>query len=178
MTAKNEIMENEEKEVVTGLPEQNVIEQTEEQLIEGLLFAAEAKYSDDEQKVINIKRNGKVAFSLRIRPLSEDELIRIRKSSTPTYANPSNKKLRIEGELRYGEFRSKKIYEATVEEKSGHKIWDNPNLKAKLNAKGYDIIESWEIIDKVLLAGEKDAVSDLIDNISGYEVDLTEYAKN
>lgn len=173
MTAKNE---NEEK--VTGLPEQEVIEQTEEQLIEGLLFAAEAKYSDDEQKIINIKRNGRVAFSLRIRPLSEDELMRIRKSSTPTYANPANKKLKIEGELRYGEFRSKKIYEATVPEKSGQKIWDNPTLKAKFNAKGFDIIESWELIDKVLLAGEKDAVSDLIDNLSGYDVDLTEYAKN
>lgn len=174
MTAKNE-----EKTIEkTGLPEQEVIEQTEEQLIEGLLFAAEAKYSDDEQKEILIKRNGKVAFKFKIRPLSEDELMRIRKSSTPTYPNPANKKLKIEGDLRYGEFRSKKIVAATVEEANGGKIWENPKLKSALNAKGYDVIEAWEIIDKVLLAGEKDAVSDKIDEISGYDVDLTEYAKN
>lgn len=177
MTAING-KEKDENIEVTGLPEKEVIEQTEEQLIEGLLFAAEAKYGEDEQKVINIKRAGKVVFTFKVRPLSEDELMRIRKTSTPTYPNPANKKLKIEGEIRYGEFRSKKIYEATVEEKSGQKIWDNQTLKAKMNAKGYDIIESWEIIDKVLLAGEKDAVSDLIDQISGYDVDLTEYAKN
>lgn len=176
MTAKNG--ENENTLEKTGLPEQEVINQTEEQLIEGLLFAAEAKYGEDEQKQIVIKRGGKQAFTFRIRPLSEDELMRIRKTSTPTYPNPANKKLKIEGELRFGEFRSKKIYEATVEEKSGTKIWDNPTLKTKLNAKGFDIIESWEIIDKVLLAGEKDAVSDQIDEISGYNVDLTDYAKN
>lgn len=170
------VKEEELKKV--GLPSQEVIEQTENDLIEGLLFAAKEKFSDDEQKEIHIKRGGKLAFSFKVRPLAEDELMRIRKQSTPFYPNPQNRKVPIEGEIRYGEFRSRKIYTATVENESGMKIWDNPKVKQGLIAQGHEIMETWEIIDKVLLAGEKDSVSDVIDNISGYESDLTEYAKN
>lgn len=186
MTAINQkaVELSEEKENLSDREKANIpakeemTKQKEEELIEGLLFAAESKYGEDEQKPIKISRAGKLAFEFNIRPLSEDELMRIRKSSTKYYPNPANRKVPIEGELRYGEFRSKKIYTATVEEKSGVKIWDNTKLRAKLNEKGFDIQESWEIIDKVLFAGEKDSVSDLIDEISGYEMDLTTYAKN
>lgn len=171
-TVKEEELKN------VGLPSQEVIEQTEGDLIEGLLFAAREKFGDDEQKTINIKRGGKLAFSFNVRPMAEDELMRIRKQSTPHYQNPQNKKIPIEGELRYGEFRSRKIYAATVEGKNGVKIWDEPKVKQGLIKQGHDIMENWEIIDIVLLAGEKDAVSDVIDDISGYESDLTEYAKN
>ena len=180
---KEEVLEEREMTPLerVGLPAtQEEVVMKQEDLIRGLLEAAESKYSDDEQKEIHIKRGGKLLFSFKIRPLSEDELMRIRKTSTPTYKNPQGRNApRLEGELRYGEFRSKKIYTATVEdEKTGERIWDNTQLKRSLNAKGFDIQEAWEIIDKVLLAGEKDKVADLIDEISGYDADLTEYAKN
>ena len=170
--------DKEEELKKVGLPEQEVIEQTENELIEGLLFAAKEKFGDDEQKTIRISRGGKLAFSFNVRPLTEDELIRLRKQSTPHYPNPQNRKIPIEGETRYGEFRSRKIYTATVEDKNGMKIWDNPKVKQGLIAQGHEIMETWEIIDKVLLAGEKDAIDDVINDISGYESDLTEYAKN
>ena len=41
-----------------------------------------------------------------------------------------------------------------------------------------DIMTGPEVVDKLLLAGEKDAVIETIDEISGYDADLTEYAKN
>lgn len=169
---------NNEETKATGLPKQEVIDRTEEDLITSLLAAAD--YKDDEgiQKLVEIKRGGKMLFSFHIRPLGEPELQRIRKLSTPMYPNPEGKRLpKIEGDIRYGEFKSRKIYEATVEA-DREKMWDNPALKKGLQAKGIDIMENWEIIDAVLMAGEKNVLNDAIDDISGYDMDLTEYAKN
>lgn len=168
--------ENEKKP--TGLPKQEVIDRTEEDLIAGLLAAAD--YAEDEsiQKEIVIRRNGKEMFRFNIRPLGEPELQKIRKQSTPYFPNPEGKRLpKIEGDIRYGEFKSRKIYAATVDS-DREKLWDNPKVKSGLAAKGHDIIENWEIIDAVLMAGEKNQISDVIDDISGYDMDLTEYAKN
>ena len=162
----------------TGLPPQEELARNEADIIKGLLEAADYKEDDNDVQPVEIKRNGKVLFDFKIRPLGEDELMRIRKSSTPQFPNPAGKRLpKIEGDIRLGEFRSKKIYTATVEE-DRKLLWDNPQVKQGLKAKGFDILESWEIIDAVLKAGEKDRLSDLIDEISGYDADLTEYAKN
>lgn len=161
-----------------GLPSQEVIDRTEEDLIKGLLSAADYREDEDIQKEIVIKRGGKEFFRFNIRPLGEDELQRIRKLSTPMYPNPEGKRLpKIEGEIRFGEFKSRKIYAATVQADK-EKLWDNPKVKNGLKAKGHDIMEEWEIIDAVLMAGEKNIISDAIDEISGYDMDLTEYAKN
>lgn len=168
---------NEEKKV-TGLPAQEVIDRTEEDLINTLLAAADYKDDESVQKKVEIRRNGKVLFSFHVRPLGEPELQRIRKLSTPMFPNPEGKRLpKIEGDIRYGEFKSRKIYEATIEA-DREKMWDNPSLKRGLAAKGIDIMENWEIIDAVLMAGEKNVLNDAIDDLSGYDMDLTEYAKN
>jgi hypothetical protein len=168
---------NEEKKV-TGLPAQGVVDRTEEDLINTLLAAADYKDDESVQKKVEIRRNGKVLFSFHVRPLGEPELQRIRKLSTPMFPNPEGKRLpKIEGDIRYGEFKSRKIYEATVEA-DREKMWDNPSLKRGLAAKGIDIMENWEIIDAVLMAGEKNVLNDAIDDLSGYDMDLTEYAKN
>lgn len=168
---------NEEKKV-TGLPAQEVVDRTEEDLINTLLAAADYKDDESVQKKVEIRRNGKVLFSFHVRPLGEPELQRIRKLSTPMFPNPEGKRLpKIEGDIRYGEFKSRKIYEATVEA-DREKMWDNPSLKRGLAAKGIDIMENWESIDAVLMAGEKNVLNDAIDDLSGYDMDLTEYAKN
>lgn len=168
---------NEEKKV-TGLPAQEVVDRTEEDLINTPLAAADYKDDESVQKKVEIRRNGKVLFSFHVRPLGEPELQRIRKLSTPMFPNPEGKRLpKIEGDIRYGEFKSRKIYEATVEA-DREKMWDNPSLKRGLAAKGIDIMENWEIIDAVIMAGEKNVLNDAIDDLSGYDMDLTEYAKN
>lgn len=162
----------------TGLPQKEELLRNEAEIIKGLLEAANYKEEEDNIQPIEIKRNGKLLFTFNIRPLGEDELLRIRKMSVNMVKNPGGKHLpKIEGELRLGEFRSRKIYAATVDA-DRKLLWDNPQIKQGLKLKGYDIIEGYEVIDKVLMAGEKDHIADLVDEISGYGVELTEYAKN
>ena len=64
------------------------------------------------------------------------------------------------------------IYEATVEADRA-KIWDNKQLwRAK------DIVTGVEAVDVLLKAGEKNAICDKIDLISGYDMTEEEVAKN
>lgn len=182
MAAKNDLLENEQTEDKTGLPSKEKVLANEEDMIAGLLAAADYETDDDVMKNIRIERNGKFFFEFKVHPLSEKEMMNIRKSSTKYYKNPAGKHLPpLEGDLRMDEFRSKKIYAATCEEDKA-KLWDNPVVKRGLNNKGKDIIENWEIVDAVLMAGEKYSVSEVIDDISGYNdndnVELEEYAKN
>ena len=181
MTAKNEVLENEETKL-TGLPEQEKVLMSEEELIAGLLAAADYETDEDFMKKVRIERNGKLFFEFMVHPLGEKEMIHIRKQSTTRYNNPAGKHLpKIEGDIRMDEFRSRKIYAATCEADRA-KLWDNPRVKASLKAKGKDILENWEIIDAVLMGGEKYTVSEIIDDISGYnddeKLELEEYAKN
>lgn len=179
MATTNDVHEEELKP--TGLPEQEKIMMSEEELIAGLLEAADFETDEDNTQPVEIRRNGVLKFRFSVHPLSEKELMRIRKQSTPYYKNPAGAKLpKIEGDLRLGEFRSRKIYAATCEE-DRRKLWDNPKVKAGLIAKGKTIIEEWEIIDAVLMAGEKDRINSVIDEINGYHddsIELEEYAKN
>ena len=181
MTA-NDVLETEGMEKPTGLPEQEKVIMSQEELINGLLAAADYETDTDMMKTIEIRRNGRLFFQFNVHPLGEQELMRIRKLSTPRYNNPAGKHLpKIEGDIRMDEFRSRKIYAATSDEDKA-KLWDNPQVKAGLRAKGKSILEEWEIVDAVLLAGEKYAVSEKIDDISGYNnednLELEEYAKN
>ena len=64
---------------------------------------------------------------------------------------------------------------ATVDKGQGI-LWSNKTLKDRLG-----VIQDVDVIDKVLMGGEKDYINDLIDEISGYgmhEVSLEETAKN
>ena len=149
---------------------------SDKDLLANLLEAADFKV--DERKRIDVRRNGKLLFSFRVRPLSEDEILSIRKKATSYMPNPAGKHLpKVEKEVNYPLLRSWKIYTATVEE-DRKKIWGNVALKEKLN-----VIQDVETIDALLKGGEKDAISDIIDDISGYgegehEVTLEAYAKN
>lgn len=180
MATKNDVLEEEMN--VTGLPE---VIMDESDLIKGLLEASGYAECEDIMKKIEIKRAEKLLFHFTVHPLSEKEMMKLRKDSTDRYKNPGGKHLpKIEGDVRMDEFRSRKIYAATID-KDKAILWDNPQVKAALNKKleatGKTIIEPWEIIDHVLMAGEKFKVSEIIDTISGYddeELELEDYAKN
>lgn len=166
-----ETMNNNPQE--SGMPCQETVEATEYDLLKGLLEAANYKEDESLQKKIEIKRNGKLLFSFRVRPLSEEDVRLARKKSTVYMPNPADKKLpAIEKEVNYFTLRSWSIYLATLEE-DRNKIWDNPAVKEK-----FDVIQGVEMIDILLTGGEKSAVTDIIDEISGYDMDLEEYAKN
>lgn len=170
MTAKKSDLE----EKVTGLPSEDVIAETEYSLIDGLLNAAAYKDDDSMQKEVRIERNGKFLFKFNVRPLSEEEVFKCRKAATSYMPNPANKKLpKIEKDIDMSLLRSWKVYMATVDEDK-KQIWDNPQLKQNFP----DVVQGVEMVDILLAGGEKSAVEDLIDKISGYDIDLTEYAKN
>ena len=156
----------------TGMTNEEIL-MNEADLIDGLLEAAGFKSDDSLRKKIQIKRNGKVLFEFRVRPLEEDETQEIRKSCTKYAPNPAGRHLpRIEVETNFVRLRSKKIYEATIPEDRAI-LWDNQSVKKKLNC-----LDPLDVIDQVLMAGEKDAIVDVIDSISGYGQSVEDYAKN
>lgn len=158
------------------LPSKEEILQNEDEMIAGLLEAANFKDNSDFQKKIEIRRNGKLLFSFFVKPLTEEEIQDCRKRATKRRPDPRGKQFgMIEVETNFIKFRSYKIMAATVDKGQGV-LWSNKKLKEKLN-----VIEDIDVIDMVLMGGEKDQISDIIDEISGYgmnEVSLEETAKN
>ena len=69
-------------------------------------------------------------------------------------------------------FRSWLIYAATVDEDRA-KTWDNKQAQEALG-----VLQGVDMIDAVLLSGEKDRIIDRINEISGYGDDVEETAKN
>lgn len=156
----------------TGMTNEEIL-MNENDLIAGLLTAAGFKDDSSLWKKVQIKRNGKVLFEFRVRPLEEEETQEIRKSCTKYLPNPAGRHLpKIEVDTNFVRLRSKKIYEATVAEDRAI-LWDNPAIKNKLKC-----LDPLDVIDQVLMAGEKDAVVDVIDSISGYGQSVEDYAKN
>lgn len=162
-----------DKNVEMEMPTQEEILMNEEDMIRGLLEAADYREADSLQKKIQIKRNDKVLFEFRIHPISEEETQEMRKRCTKYMPNPNGRHLpKIEVETNWVRMRSMKIFEATVAEDQ-EKLWKNKAVMQKLN-----VLDPVEVVELCLMAGEKDAVIDQIDSISGYGVQLEDYAKN
>ena len=144
----------------------------EDDLLNGLLAAANYKDDADESVEIVINRQGKDLFSFHIHPLSEEDFNRCRKRCTKYVKSRTNAGVRIPEEVDTVKYRCMLIYEATIPEDRA-KIWDNKALwKAK------DLATGTEAVDVLLKAGEKNAVCEKIDTISGYEMTEEEVAKN
>lgn len=172
-TVKNVTMNDTEENIETGLPTQEEVLMSEDDMIAGLLEAADYKNDERFWKKIQIKRKDKVLFEFRIHPLDEEETQAMRKKCTKYAPNPAGRNLpKIEVETNYVKMRSMKIFEATIPEDQ-EKIWNNKKIKDKLN-----VLDPLEVIELILMAGEKDAIVDQIDALSGYGVTLEDYAKN
>lgn len=144
----------------------------EDDLLTGLLAAASYKDDEDENVEIVISRRGKDLFSFRIHPLSEDDFTRCRKRCTKYVKSKSQAGIRVPEEVDTVKYRCMLIYEATVPEDRA-KVWDNKKLwKAK------DLATGIEAVDILLKAGEKNAICEKLDAISGYELTEEEVAKN
>ena len=156
---------------VTGIPAN--VEEQEYDLLTGLLEAAGYKAT---VTAVDVKRNGKHMFTFHIHPISEKDTADARRKATSYMPNPGGKNLPpIEKDADISLYRSWKIFLATTDEDK-QLIWGNKELKAKLN-----IVQSVETVDALLTAGEKDAICDLIDEISGFgsdNVSVEEFAKN
>ena len=155
----------------------NVTEENEMDLITGLLKAAE--YKTEVSQTLNIQRNGQKLFKFDIRPLSFDEITDCRKRATTYMPNPGGASLPlIEKSVSNADYMAWQIYIATVLESDGTKFWDNPALKEGLNKAGHMVMTQAEIIKEILTAGELEAVSDKIEELSGSGTNVIDYAKN
>lgn len=149
--------------------------QNEESLLQGLLAAAD--YSATEERYLEITRGGKTYFGFSIHPLSEDEYAQIRKKYT-SYAKNKRLGTRVAEEIDMAKMRCSLIYNATVE-RDQEKVWNNKALWEGLRKQGHNIVNALDVVEALLLAGEKDQIVNQIDKLSGYsEEDMFETAKN
>ena len=161
-----EMTEAEEKEATREFLLQN-----ESDILAGLLKTASYKSDESETHLIEIKRNKVVTLRFRIHPLSEEDFIKCRKKHTKYKKNRQAGGVKVADDIDASAYRSSVIYEATIEE-DRKKIWENKEAWQKL-----DVLSGYQLIEKVLKGGEKDAVYEKIEEISGYGT-IEEVAKN
>lgn len=158
----------------TGIPENMTAEQ-EYDLLEGLLAAADYV---NELKPIRIERNGKHMFTFHVHAVSEKDKMDAHRKATTYAKNPAGAHLpQIEKDTPPELFKSWLIFIATSDEDKQN-IWNNKDLKKQLN-----VLRGVETIDLLLKAGEKDAVMDVIAELSGFgigsnSITTDEFAKN
>ena len=158
----------------TNTPEEMQAEAraNEDDLLNGLLAAANYKDDENETVEIVIARGGRDLFSFRIHPLSEDDFNRCRKRCTKYVKSKSQAGIRVPEEVDTVRYRCMLIYEATAPEDRA-KVWDNKKLwKAK------DLATGIEAVDILLKAGEKNAICEKLDAISGYELTEEDVSEN
>ena len=162
--ATKKTVDNVENEITTGLDLASDKQEAEYDLLSSLLEAADYKTSEDEITKVNIVREKKFLFAVRIRPLGEEELRVARKKATTYMPNPNGKKLPpIEKEFDNGKFKSWLIYLATIEEDK-QKIWGQSTIMQK-----FGLMEAWESVDVLLKAGEKNRLMEEVYSISGFD---------
>lgn len=164
MADKNEVAMTKEEERESLL-------RYEDDILGGLLAAASYQDCEEETARVEIARQGTVYFAFRIRPLSEEEYNQCRKKCTK-YVRSKQNGLRVPENVDMVLYRSELIYLATVEE-DRKKLWNNTQAWKQLG-----VVNGAYLIDRVLKAGEKDRVCDLIDQISGYSDSMEDTAKN
>ena len=96
-------------------PSQEQILMSESELLRGLIEAGTEKDSEAAYERIQIRRNGKLKFEFRIRPISEDESLACHDHATK-FAPRKRGQPKREIETNMSKFRSWLIYTATVVE--------------------------------------------------------------
>lgn len=94
-----------------------------------------------------------------------------------TYNNVKYKPIKFAEETDNAKFRSSLIYHATVEE-DRTKLWDNQQVWDGLRKQGVLVVTALDVIEAVLLGGEKDRVIDEINKLSGFDSENLEEVEN
>lgn len=151
----------EEKKSVTGLDTAVDRKEAEYDLVTSLLEAASYKSDENSITKVNISRNGKFLFSVRIHPLSDADVKQAQKQAGVYKPNPTNKKLgRVKVDQENDKLASWLIYLATTPEDQ-EKIWGNSKIMST-----YNLFAPWESVDTLLMKGEKDKLLDQVFKIS------------
>ena len=167
--------------VPTEEEKKGFIRANEEDMIQGLIDAAGFSASEEERKNIEISRKtadgeSKVFFRFTIAPLREEQYEQVKKKHTK-YVKNKQFGMKLPEETNSTRYRSQLIYMATVDE-DREKLWDNKQIWEALRKRGFQIMNGLDVIEYSLKAGEKDRVLEVIDEISGYDSNLEEVAKN
>lgn len=165
---------------VTGLDLAKDRKEAEYDLVTALLEAADYRNSEEAITTVDIKRAGKFMFSVRVRPVSDEETRKARKKATTYMPNPNNKKLPpVERDFNDSLFKSWLIYMATIPEDQ-EKVWGNKAIRDK-----FSLSLPVEAIDVLLTIGEKNRLADAILDVSGVNdedgeenVSYEDYIKN
>lgn len=147
------------------------LSQTEEfDMVAGFLKAGEV--FNEVVQPIEIRRNGTPLFKFNIHPYTQEQLEAAQNKATTKGKNPKGPKYpKIVTKYDSKVAESYLIYLCTTEEDKA-KFWDNQQFKDH-----YNVIEGYELIDKVLLPGEKQYVMELLDTLGGYAGDDDEEEK-
>jgi hypothetical protein len=151
-------------------PEENL--GAESALLDAMLGAA--KEREQATEIVEIAREGKVKFAFRIRPLTEEENEGCDEMAT-VYKKDRRALAPIPLKTDRAKYRSLVIVKATVAfcEKAGdnyrdvESMWDNGALRRQLGVES-----KWEMVDRVMLPGEKEKVMERISELSGFGPDM------
>ena len=149
--------------------------QNEDTILRDIAGVLEAM-STEEYEVFKVKRKEKELFSFRVRGLTGEEREKCRDEATKMVKNKKLGGIAIPADFDSAKFSSLLIVTATHPEDKKF-LWDNKELLQKAK-----VLAPWQLVDKVLLSGEKDRVIDLIEHLSGFDEDdfndLEETIKN
>jgi hypothetical protein len=162
----------------------------EDDILRGILECATGKTSDDAYSTIEIRKNGitrrvikydespipmeegeKLMLRFRIRGVDQDEYQKCRERATKYLRNPKLGNVKIADETNMVKLNDLLIYTATHPEDKA-KVWDNQAAWQQLN-----ILTGADMVSKLLLSGEKDAIIDVLEVKSGYMNNLEEVTK-
>lgn len=135
------------------LTEEEIIEQTEDEIINKLL-----EPTDAPEKTYELERLG---IHITLRGLNEKEIQRIRKECT---IQVRGTRRQMTKELDDEEFNAALIEKATIKPD-----WGNKKLLDKMK-----LSSGREVIKRKLIAGEMTALSDKVMELSGYDDELEE----
>lgn len=165
-----QVEENVRDEEFSKEETQNQLRTVENDFIAGMLEAAE--YKTKETRKIEIIRDGNLFFSFHIHAVGEEEAERCKKRHTKYVRNKSIG-LKFAEETDSPRFRSSLIYNAT-DEKDRAELWDNKKVWNGLSSQGYPIVNALDVIEAVLLGGEKAQIIEEINKLSGFETENLE----
>lgn len=158
------------EESAAALDKQQIL-MSENDILQGLIALGNERDNEENYKPIEIRRNGKLLLAFKVRPLTEEENNICWRSATK-YAPSKPGQPKVAIETNATKYRSHLIYTATIDD-DRKKIWDNKEAQKQLN-----VLQATDLIDRVLLAGEKSRIVEIIDEISGFGEDIEELAKN
>lgn len=167
-TEENNTVSLEELETTENMSQEEILE-NEGDLLSNLLDLAKRKEDESFFRKIDIQANGQSKVSFRLRPMTSEDIETCVKQATKPVKNHRGK---YEKEVNQRLYQSILIYEATIPEDQKN-IWGNPQLKRALG-----VLDNFDMVDKLLLAGEKTQVFTVIDEMSGFNQDAVTTAKN